>query len=124
MRTLRGGAHFQNQNAGFRFARFDGSAGGSGNFVTDGNFDFELSGFSLHYGNVRECCDSNFSFADGDECFHVGKKADFFRHHGGGFPSGPPDIACTPGTSVASMEVWPLVEDLAVTKPGLMRTLV
>jgi hypothetical protein len=33
-------------------------------------------------------------------------------------------FACTPGTSVASMEVWPFAEDLAVIKPGLTRTLV
>ena len=98
MRTLRGGSHFQNQNAGFHFAGFDGSAGGSGNFVTGGDFDFELSGFSLHHGNVGERGDSNFSFADGDECFHVGQKADFFRHDGsGGFPSCPPDICLHAG---------------------------
>jgi hypothetical protein len=55
---LRGGAHFQNQNAGFHFAGFDGSAGGSGDFVAGRNFDFELRGFSLHYGNVGERGDS------------------------------------------------------------------
>ena len=89
MRTLRGSAHFQNQNAGFHFAGFNGSAGGSGNFVAGGNFDFELRGFPLHDGNVGEHSDSNFSFAHGDECFHVGKKADFLRHDGsGGFAAG------------------------------------
>src|ERR1043166_1519859 len=33
-------------------------------------------------------------------------------------------VAVTPGTSVASMEVWPLEEERLVIRPGEMRTLV
>src|ERR1051326_5547299 len=91
MVSLAGSIYFQNQSVSLLLARLQGCTSHSRDFISSGNFHFELRGISLDHTNIRQCRQPKFGLAYRYQRFDVGEEADFSWDNGSNrLPRGPP----------------------------------
>ena len=93
MVALGRGVDFDGQHAVLHLDGIDGSSRRAGHFVTRGNIQFELHGFSLNDGDIGEHGQADIGLADGNKRFHAGEKTHFARNRRcDDFSRSPPDV--------------------------------